>query len=952
MPGPVPQAYLITFHTYGTWLHGNKQGSVDREHNVYGTPFLSEDEKRERDEFIRLKHKPVVLDANRRTVVEAALEEVCRVRGWTLHARNVRTNHVHVVVSADVPPERVMNDFKSYATRRMVERGVLQPSQKAWTRHGSTRYLWTEDAVAAACRYVAEAQGPDLPWAKIEALNRSEQRSERRPLPHGRGSVGRPSRKQVMIDVSYRVIADHLRCLVFAITDGAMPGNEGRGYVLRRILRRAVRYGRQYMNRKEPFLCDLVHPLVAHMGDAFPELRDSPIHGRHNPDRVAEIIRDEEASFLKTLDRGMKLFEDAARRAREKNEGRISGEDAFKLHDTYGFPIDLTQQMAEEQQLTVDLREYERLMEEAKEKARQDKLGLLSEILSIPKDHLSSVTDDTPKYTERSIEAKYLFATGVRSDQEDFWGSRGFVGLVFDRTCFYAEQGGQVGDRGVIEFPQVPPLVVEDTLSSANHVIHLVDIDPLRRTNSELAIGTRARLVVDWARRIPTMKNHTATHLLNWALREVLCPPQERQRPHVQQKGSLVDPEKTRFDFSHPKPLTDEELERIEALVNERIGRNLTVFTAEVDQQEARQINTLRAVFGEKYPDVVRVVSIGAPITEENAREAGESDWLMKSPDNPEWMKYSVEFCGGTHVGTTGEIERFVLTAEEAVAKGIRRVVGVTGEAAKRAVETGEALLREIETIEARSSDGERESPGGTRVPEERRDGGEQSRDHGKQSRDRKGADEGRPARSRDRLPVPVCVQRTGRRARTQTGEGADKDRAGRRHHREEAGNDRGGRSGDDRDASPAVEPFPSAEAFAGALSAFQRKVAEAVIPVLVRRRLQERIAELQKRLKTWQKRAAAASGGAVMERAAALLESAETVGGVAIVAGEVPAAGADALRKAIDWVRNKTEASAVLLASASGDRVTLVAGMSKSVGERGVKAGDLIREVAPLVGG
>ncbi|MGD2110513.1 MAG: alanine--tRNA ligase-related protein, partial [Phycisphaerae bacterium] len=374
----VPCAYLITFHTYGTWLHGTHRGSVDRHQNTSGTPFLDPDEQREYDEFVRLRHDPVVLDSRRRSVVDTTIREVAEFRGWTIHALNVRTNHVHVVVTADDVPERVMNDFKSYATRRMVERGVFPGSTKAWTRHGSTRYLWTEAAAVAAGRYVVEAQGDDLPLAEIDRLNRRDPEKGqvtrtsdddgKAPLPHGRGSDSAPTHEQIMIDVSYRVIADHVRCLTFALTDGAVPSNEGRGYVLRRILRRAVRYGRQYFDMHEPFLCDLIEPLVSHMADAFPELRSA--HGGRNVEHVIELIRDEESSFIKTLDRGIKLFNEAADYARKHHHNKISGEDAFKLHDTYGFPIDLTELMAEENGLTIDIGEYERLMDLARARAR------------------------------------------------------------------------------------------------------------------------------------------------------------------------------------------------------------------------------------------------------------------------------------------------------------------------------------------------------------------------------------------------------------------------------------------------------------------------------------------------------------------------------------------------------------------------------------------------------
>ena len=650
-------------------------------------------------------------------------------------------------------------------------------------------------------------------------------------LPEGtEGLRDEGTKAQVMVDVSYRVIADHVRCLTFALTDGAAPSNEGRGYVLRRILRRGVRYGRQYLDMHEPFLCDLVEPLVAHMVDSFPELRTA--HGGKNVAHVTELIREEEASFLRTLDRGIKLFGDAADYARSHHHGKISGEDAFKLHDTYGFPIDLTELMAEEAGLTIDIGEYERLMEVAREKARSGKEHFHDSlrVTAAQTAQRSAPTDDSFKYTERRISAEQrsliLDALGKApfvQSEEGGVAEGSYVGLVLDRTCFYAEQGGQVGDKGVIR-TSTGVLEVEATERFGEVVVHLGNV-----TSGYMLPTQEHQIEVDWTCRHPTMQNHTSTHLLNWALRVVLG-------DHVQQKGSLVDPEKTRFDFSHNKPVTDEELARVESLVNEQVAADHKVYTKEVEQQAAREITTLRAVFGEKYPDLVRVVSIGADI-----------DAMLADPKNDEWMKYSVEFCGGTHLRTSREADRFVLTAEEGVAKGVRRVVGISGAAATAAVERGAALLAEARKI------------------------------------------------------------------------GTGKD---------------------------------GTEDLATALASLQQRLAEAVIPVCVRHEIQGVIAELQKVAKAQQKEAASASGEAVMDRMAAMLGEAASIGGVTVVVGEVPPADPDALRGAIDWIRNKTEASAVLLAMAGEGKVTLVAGMSKAVVGKGVKAGDLIKEIAPLVGG
>jgi len=760
---------------------------------------------------------------------------------------------------------------------------------------------------------------------------------------------------QAMRDISYRIIADHVRCLTFALTDGAIPSNEGRGYVLRRILRRAVRYGRQYFDMHEPFLCDLVELVVEHMADAFPELRTA--HGGKNVEHVTELIRDEEQSFGRTLDRGIAHFQDAynravfgcagpsrsgsrtGARARSRSgsasgsvEGSvsrsasgvrarsgpapmISGQDAFKLHDTYGFPIDLTELMAAERGLRVDIGEYERLMEEARELARGAMKLVPSSVASyLCEDETSFVGNDNLSW-QTAVEHVLVGESFIGKLRCGACGT-----LVLEPTPFYAEQGGQVGDTGTIQGVDEPwEFEVSDTQvreGTYYHIgkcvrgtvysrspgpgVHVAPGGPTPTFPDDYHNG-RARAIVNETRRRPTTQNHTATHMLNWALREVLG-------DRVQQKGSLVDPEKTRFDFSHNKPLTVEELTRVEALVNEKIDAQLPVYAQDVEQKTAREIDTLRAVFGEKYPDRVRVVSIGARIG-----EAGQDDpeTLLGNPKTPKWMQYAVEFCGGTHLKNSSEAERFVLVSEEAVAKGIRRVVGVTGDAARQAEAMGEKLLAKANAPEP--------------------------------SRDRKGAD---------------------RQATRQQGNKATREEGGReaRGKRQEVGRAVPAASEPSRDRKGAEPSEPSRDRegavaqspddLGAALAALQREIANATIPVRVRHTLRERIAELQERVKQQQKQHAAASGDAVMERMAALLESAETVDGVTIVVGEVPPAGPDALRGAIDWVRNKTDASAVLLAAGGDGKVTLIAGMSKAVVKRGVKAGDLIREVAPLVGG
>ncbi|NUQ49906.1 MAG: alanine--tRNA ligase, partial [Phycisphaerae bacterium] len=455
----------------------------------------------------------------------------------------------------------------------------------------------------------------------------------------------------IMRDTAYRVIADHIRTLTFAIADGAVPDKEGRGYVLRRILRRAVRYGWQHLDLHKPFLCELVDTVVATMGEAFPKLRE-------NPRRIVELIRDEETSFERTLARGLALFEEAAERAR-RHHNEIHGEDAFRLHDTFGFPIDLTQIMADEKGLHVDIGEYERLMEEARDRARGSKRNLDDAFDRETYEKLAQgePTDDSPKYVEPfECQALVIQVGGPVSHS-----AGATISFMTNRTAFYAEQGGQVGDTGWVEGEGGLRIEVTGVSRHGDYVFHHGQV-----IGGEEPLGKQVRMRVNRARRMRIMQNHTATHVLNWALREVLG-------EHIQQKGSLVDPEKTRFDFSHTKAMTPEEIERIERLCLEQIRQALDVHTNNnepVSQQQALAINGLRAVFGEKYPDLVRVVSIGKPVAD-----------LLANPDSPEWRRYSIEFCGGTHVRNTSEIGDFVLVAEEAVAKGVRRLVGLSGEA-------------------------------------------------------------------------------------------------------------------------------------------------------------------------------------------------------------------------------------------------------------------------------
>ena len=473
--------------------------------------------------------------------------------------------------------------------------------------------------------------------------------------------VAEAANAQLRTDIAFRVVADHARCLTFALTDGATPGNEGRSYVLRRILRRAARFGRQQLGLDQPFLHKLVPVVVEAMGDAFPELKQ-------NPQRVAELIREEEVSFGRTLGRGIELFEDAAGRARRET---ISGDDAFKLHDTYGFPIDLTKVMAQERGMSVDEAEYDRLMEEAKKRARSGGKEGDAVLWELPPDVLANLqqqgvaaTDDSAKFNAMPIGATVKAIWDGHKLLDHTHGAEAAeqgVTVILDKTNFYAEMGGQVGDTGELRSAGGALMDVTSTRAAGGYVLHVG-----RMVVGRLSVGDHVTATLAGVRP-RTEKNHTATHLANWALREVLG-------DDVQQKGSLVDPEKLRFDFSHGKALSVEELGRVEELVGRCIGQKLPVYAEEAPQEQALKINGLRAVFGEKYPPMVRVVSIGVPVAE-----------LLKDPGNERWRQFSIEFCGGTHLRDSSEAEGFVVTGEESVSKGIRRILALTGEQAKQA---------------------------------------------------------------------------------------------------------------------------------------------------------------------------------------------------------------------------------------------------------------------------
>ena len=440
-------------------------------------------------------------------------------------------------------------------------------------------------------------------------------------------------------DIAMRVIADHARTLTFAITDGAVPGNEGRGYVLRRILRRAVRYARK-LDCHKPMLYRLVGVIADTMGGVFPELKKQQ-------ETVEKIIRSEEESFLATLDRGIEIFGEITTTLGASKQKRISGEDAFRLYDTYGFPLDLTRLMAAEEGLTIDEDGFEACMQKQKERARRDRKQKQQIAGDEGEWHWFGKKDRTVflGYETLDTEAQVV---GVKV-------AGGQLQLALDRTPFYAESGGQTGDRGRIEWEKYAVEII-DTQKDGEVVVHVVGKVYDRATGAEIEPESivfegafLARAQVDRESREATERNHTATHLLHAALRKVLG-------EHVQQKGSLVGPERLRFDFSHFEKVSQRELEAVEAEVNERIREAAELVKhADVPYEEALEKGAL-AFFGDKYADRVRIVEVPG---------------------------VSMELCGGTHVSNVGKIGLFKIINESSIASGIRRIEAISGKAAE-----------------------------------------------------------------------------------------------------------------------------------------------------------------------------------------------------------------------------------------------------------------------------
>jgi alanyl-tRNA synthetase len=444
-------------------------------------------------------------------------------------------------------------------------------------------------------------------------------------------------------DKSLRVIADHIRSCAFLIADGVMPSNEGRGYVLRRIIRRAVRHGYK-LGADDIFFYKLVSALNTQMGEAYPELAaQQPV--------IEKVLRVEEEQFAKTLDRGMQILNAALA---DLEGSVIPGQTVFKLYDTYGFPADLTADVAREQNFTIDEDGFAKAMQEQRERAQSaSNFGTdYNELLNIS--HQTEFTGYDKTVSDATVLELIVDNQSVESVTP---GQTAIV--ILDKTAFYAESGGQVGDSGDLLSTSGDVLfVVQDTQKVSNAFGHQGVAQQL------LKVGDVVNTAIDTSRRQAIKLNHSATHLLHAALRSLLG-------EHVQQKGSLVDHEKLRFDFAHFESITNEQLEEIESMVNAQIRQNHTLQTQLMDLEAAKAAGAM-ALFGEKYDDEVRVVSMGA---------------------------FSTELCGGTHVDATGDIGLFKITSESGIASGVRRIEAVTGEIALRAIQAQQASLQSVAAV-------------------------------------------------------------------------------------------------------------------------------------------------------------------------------------------------------------------------------------------------------------
>jgi alanyl-tRNA synthetase len=445
---------------------------------------------------------------------------------------------------------------------------------------------------------------------------------------------GKKYGKNPKTDTAMRVVADHLRAISFSIADGQLPANNKAGYVIRRILRRAVRYSYTFLQQQEPFIYRLVPSLIENMGDTFKELPAQQ-------ELIEKVIMEEEQSFLKTLSTGIKMLEDIAAKIKNEAKTEVSGRDAFVLYDTFGFPLDLTELILKEKNLQVDTAGFNKEMADQKNRSKSDAEVVTEDWTILQKDDrqefigydYTSADINIVKYRKTNMKGKDLYQ------------------LVFNVTPFYAESGGQVGDKGYIEAGE-EKIPVIDTINENNLNIHITKLLPKN-------LDARFKAYVDRKKRLNTAGNHTATHLLHQALRVVLG-------SHVEQKGSLVHPDYLRFDFSHFQKVSDEEIEKIENLVNQTIRKNYVLEEKRaIPMPEANKMGAI-GLFSEKYGDLVRVVKYGD----------------------------SIELCGGTHVQSTGQIGYFKILSEGSVAAGIRRIEAISGD------KSAQYLQKHLKTLE------------------------------------------------------------------------------------------------------------------------------------------------------------------------------------------------------------------------------------------------------------
>ena len=447
-------------------------------------------------------------------------------------------------------------------------------------------------------------------------------------------------------DVAFRVIADHIRTVAFAVGDGALPSNEGRGYVLRRLLRRAVRFAKK-IGINKPFMYELVPVVADIMVDYYPEVKK-------NQDFIAKVIRNEEERFHETLHDGLAILSEVIQGEKKKDSDTISGSDIFRLYDTYGFPVELTEEYAEDEGMKVDHAGFEKEMEAQRSRARAARQDVDS--MQVQSGILGDIKVDSEFIGYDQLECKASVSVIIKNGEraEDAMAGEE-VQIIFDRTPFYAESGGQIADRGFFENDELRIFIKDVQKAPNGQNLHTAVVE-----YGLLKEGTTGKAQVDAANRSKITKNHTATHLLHQALKDVLG-------THVNQAGSLVQPDRLRFDFSHFGQVTAEELERIEQIVNDKIWKNIDVSISNKAIAEAKAMGAM-ALFGEKYGDIVRVVQVG---------------------------DYSLELCGGCHVPNTSAIGLFKIVSESGIGAGTRRIEAVTGEAAYQQLTEQISILRE-----------------------------------------------------------------------------------------------------------------------------------------------------------------------------------------------------------------------------------------------------------------